>query len=139
VKDARRTIDYVESRRDLDAGKIAFVGLSWGADMGPLVLGVEDRVKLGIFVAGGLPRERLMPEVDPINFAPHVRQPVLMINGRYDWLDPLELSQLPLFRLLGSPAGEKRHFVTEGGHGPAPDVVYKETQAWLDAHLGPVR
>jgi formylglycine-generating enzyme required for sulfatase activity/dienelactone hydrolase len=139
VKDARRAIDYVESRNDLDARKIAFIGLSWGADVAPIVLAVEDRLKLGIFIAGGLPRERLLPEVDPIHFAPHVRQPVLMINGRYDWMDPLELSQLPLFRLLGSPGDGKRHFVAEGGHGPAPEVVYKETQAWLDRHLGPVR
>jgi dienelactone hydrolase len=139
VKDAARALDYVQSRGDFDAARLAYVGLSWGASIGPVVLALDDRLKLGILIAGGLPRGTYLPEIDPINFAPYVRQPVLLINGRYDWMDPLELSQLPLFRLLGSAAAEKRHFVTEGGHGPAPEVVYKETQAWLDGHFGAVR
>jgi hypothetical protein len=61
------------------------------------------------------------------------------VNGRYDFLSPLEASQQPLFRLLGSPSGDKRHVLFESGHVPPwPDVV-RETLNWLDRYLGPVK
>ena len=53
-------------------------------------------------------------EVDPWNFASHVRIPVLMLNGRDDFTNPLEVSYLPLFRLLGTP--DKKHVLHDGGH-----------------------
>ena len=78
------------------------------------------------------------PEVDGLNFAPRVRVPVLMVNGRYDFGAPFETNQLPLFRLLGSPAKDKKHVVFDSGHVPPwPDVV-RETLDWLDRYLGPV-
>ena len=39
-----------------------------------------------------------------------------MINGRYDFFFPVESSQDPMFRLLGTPAADKRHVVVEGSH-----------------------
>jgi hypothetical protein len=61
-----------------------------------------------------------------------------MINGRYDFVSPLETSQLPLFRLLGTPEEDKKHVVFDSGHvAPWPDVV-RETLDWLDRYLGPV-
>ena len=41
--------------------------------------------------------------MDPVNFAPRVRQPVLMVNGREDFDLPFESAQLPLFTALGPP------------------------------------
>jgi hypothetical protein len=64
--------------------------------------------------------------------------PVVMINGRYDFTEPLESSQRPLFRLLGTPEPDKRHILFDSGHvAPWPGVV-KETLDWLDHYLGPV-
>jgi pimeloyl-ACP methyl ester carboxylesterase len=78
------------------------------------------------------------PEVDGLNYAPRLRAPVLMINGRYDFTEPFETSQQPLFRLLGSPEKDKKHVVFDSGHVPPwPDVV-RETLDWLDQRLGPV-
>src|SRR6185436_610389 len=34
-KDLGRTIDYMETRNDLDHKKVAYYGLSWGAGLGP--------------------------------------------------------------------------------------------------------
>jgi len=99
-KDLGRTIDYIESRKDLDPEKIAFWGLSWGAMLGPLLVAVEDRIKTGIVVGGGLSLHRSLPEADPFNFAPYARQPMLMVNGRYDYFFPIDSTQLPLFRAL---------------------------------------
>ena len=80
-----------------------------------------------------------MPEADPFNFAPRVRQPTLMLNGRYDFAFPVETSQLPLFQLLGTAASDKRQVIAEGGHWPPQDLLVKETIDWLDRYLGPVQ
>ena len=42
-----------------------------------------------------------------MNFAPHVRIPTLMMSGRYDFMDPLDTCQEPLFRSLGTPPQEQ--------------------------------
>ena len=92
-----------------------------------------------VLVSGGLEFQATLPEVDPLNFAPRARQPTLMLNGRYDFFFPVEASQLPLFRLLGAPAENKRQVIAEGGHYPPQDLLVKETIDWLDRYLGPVR
>jgi len=138
-KDLGRSLDYIESRKDLDAGKIALYGLSWGARLGPLLSAVDERIRVALLIGGGLSPRRALPESDPINFAPRVRQPTLMVNGRYDSIFPLESSQLPLFNLLGAATPNKRHVLTESGHIPPSDVVIREALDWLDRYLGPVR
>jgi eukaryotic-like serine/threonine-protein kinase len=138
-KDLGRTIDYVETRRDLDHKKLAFYGLSWGAVEAPVLTAVEDRIKVDILVSGGLEFQDTLPEVEPANFAPRVRQPVLMVNGRYDYIFPLTLSQAPLFRLFGAPDKDKRRVVCESGHVPPNDLMMKEILDWLDRYLGPVK
>jgi dienelactone hydrolase len=139
TQDLSRALDYVQTRRDLDSGRIAFHGVSWGGALGPLIAALEPRIRAVVLVSGGLEFQPTMPEVDPFNFAPRVRQPTLMINGRYDFFFPVETSQQPLFQILGAPAAEKRHVVAEGGHWPPQDLLVKETVDWLDRYLGPVR
>jgi len=135
-KDLGRSIDYVETRRDLDARRIALYGVSWGARLAPLLAAVEDRVKVGVLVGGGLSQWASLPEADPLNFAPHVHQPMLMVNGRFDFVFPLGTSQEPLLRLLGSRAEDKRHVVFESGHVPPNDLLTREVLDWLDRYLG---
>lgn len=134
AKDLGRTIDYVETRADLDPGRIALYGYSWGSNLGPLLLAVEGRVRAGVLMGGGFVPQECLPEADPFHFGQLVTQPALLINGRYDFLYPLESSQLPLFRSLGTAT--KRHVVLDTGHMPPNDLVQKELIAWLDEHLG---
>jgi eukaryotic-like serine/threonine-protein kinase len=81
----------------------------------------------------------MRPEEDPVNFLPHVHIPVLMLSGKYDSSFPLELSQKPFFRLLGTPLAEKRHVVDEAGHFLSRPMMVRESLAWLDRYLGPVQ
>jgi dienelactone hydrolase len=137
AQDVRRAIDYLESRADVDHGRLAFYGLSMGADEGTIVGAVENRLRTLVLVAAGV-GNGMPPEVDGLNYAPRVRAPVLMVTGRYDFTEPFETSQKPLFRLLGSPPRDKKHVVFDSGHVPPwPDVV-RETLDWLDLQLGPV-
>ncbi len=138
-KDLGRSIDYIETRPDIDRGKLAFYGSSLGAAMGPRLIAADGRFVASILLMGGF-FEKVPPEVDAFYFAPRVKIPVLMINGRDDFLFPLEESQRPLFRMLGTPDKDKRHVILEGGHSPFQyQEVIRNILDWLDLYLGPVQ
>ena len=100
--DLRRSIDYLETRSDIDLHSLAFGGLSQGAGVAPFLVALEPRIKTVVLLSGGT-HKKVAPEVDPWNYAPRMTVPVLMINGRADFLFPLESSQLPLMRAFGTP------------------------------------
>jgi dienelactone hydrolase len=136
-KDLRRSIDYLETRPDIDADRPAYLGYSWGAAMGPIMMAVEPRLKVGIVVVAGLNFQRALREVDEVHYAPRVKIPVLMLNGKYDFFFPYETSQLPFFELLGTARPHKKLVVHETSHAfPRTDLA-RESLAWLDEHLGP--
>jgi len=138
AKDVSRAVDYAETRPELDHGKVAYYGYSWGAVMGAIVPAVEPRIKVCVFALGGLDFPKTLPEVDPINFVSRVKQPVLMLNGRYDFFFPMEASQKPLYRLLGSRKDQKKHLLYDTGHNIPRNELIKETLNWLDEYLGPI-
>jgi serine/threonine protein kinase/dienelactone hydrolase len=140
-KDLRRSIDYLETRGDIDNEKIAYYGISWGASLGPIMLAVEDRIKVGILVVGGLWPFPTPPKVDPFDFAPRVRIPVLMVNGREDHFFSYEMCQKPMYKFLGTPEEDKVHIVYPGGHGVMGlfrRQMMGDIIGWLDRYLGPV-
>jgi eukaryotic-like serine/threonine-protein kinase len=139
VKEYSRTIDYLETRKDMQADKVAFLGISWGGFMGGIIPAVESRIKVVLLNVGGMEMERALPEVDQLNYLPRIKQPVLMLNGRYDMFFPVETAQKPMFRLLGSPADQKQMRVYESGHLVPQTEFIKESLAWLDRYLGPAR
>jgi pimeloyl-ACP methyl ester carboxylesterase len=110
-----------------------------GAFLGNILLALEKRIKVAVLAGAGFYAGKKLPEVDEINFAPRVKVPVLMINGRYDYFFPLESSQNPMFTYLGTPEKDKRHAVFDAGHIPPHDQMIKEGLDWLDRYQGPVR
>ena len=137
-KDYKRCIDYLQTRRDIDSRKLAYYGASWGGIIGPIILAIEDRLKAGVLVAGGLVSE-FRPETNPINYLTRVKQPTLMLNGRYDTGLPPETSSKPMFDQLGTRAKDKRQVFYDTDHVPPLNEIIKETLAWLDKYLGPVK
>lgn len=115
VKEYSRTIDFLETRKDMQADKVAYLGISWGGFMGGIIPAIEKRIKVVVLNVGGMAMERALPEVDQISYLPRVTQPVLMLNGTYDMYFPVESSQKPMFRLLGTPQSQKRMIVTHQG------------------------
>jgi formylglycine-generating enzyme required for sulfatase activity/dienelactone hydrolase/predicted Ser/Thr protein kinase len=137
-KDLGRSIDYLETRPEIDITRIAYYGLSLGAAMSPRLIAVEPRFKAAVLVSAGS-FEKVPAEVDAWNFASRVKIPLLMLNGRDDFRFPLETSQRPLFRLLGTPENDKRLVLYDGGHDVVTRLdVVKEALDWLDRYLGPV-
>jgi len=112
---------------------------SWGGCEGSVNLAIESRFKTAVLADGGCDPPKSLPEIDPINFAPNIKIPVLMINGRYDFLVPLHSCQQPFFRRLGTPPADKRQVLLESGHGLPFTPWFKETLDWLDHHLGRVK
>jgi hypothetical protein len=62
-----------------------------------------------------------------------------MVNGKYDYTFPYMTSQIPLFRLLGTPPQHKRPVVYETGHFVPKVELMREALQWLDRYLGPVK
>ncbi len=137
AKDVSRSIDYLQTRSDIDSQRIGYYGVSWGSTLGAIIPAVEDRLRAVVLVVGGFWQQRAAPEVEQINFAPRVTVPVLMLNGRHDFVFPLETSQMPMFNLLGTPAQNKRHVPVDSGHSVPARTLVTHTLQWFDKYLGP--
>ena len=139
IKDARRAVEYLHSRPDVDASRLGYFGISAGASAGLRVLALEPRLRAAVLAATGLSTGPVAPEIDRLNFAPRIRQPVLLVNGRDDFLFPLDTTQRPLLALLGTNASDKRLVLLDGGHVlPRSKDLIREALDWFDSHLGPV-
>jgi dienelactone hydrolase len=140
-KDAARTLDYLATRPDIDSSKLAYLGVSMGSAEGVIYTTLlQDRLKTAVFLDGGFFLDPPPPGGDQADFAPRMKKPVLMVNGRYDYSFSLELSQNPMFTMLGTPKKDKQHTVLETPHDVTeqrPQLV-KAVLDWLDHYLGPV-
>jgi eukaryotic-like serine/threonine-protein kinase len=136
-KDLGRSLDYLETRPDIDRNRFAYMGESMGAALGVNLAGVEDRFKAVIFTDGGFMSGKMLPGTDQADFAPHVKAPTLMVAGRFDWIF---LGKDALLNMLGAPASKKQKVILETAHDVSEqraDLV-REVVAWLDKYLGKV-
>jgi len=65
-KDIGRTIDYLETRRDILSGKVGYLGWSWGGFLGGILPAVETRIKAIVLHVGGMEMNkalRLLSEI----------------------------------------------------------------------------
>lgn len=138
-KDLGRSIDYLETRQDIDRDRIGYLGVSQGAAYGVILATLDDRLKTAVFLDGGYFQfEKPIAGLDQVDFAARLRKPVLMVNGRYDATFPYETAQRPMFDAIATPAALKKHVVFETPHDVRQrrsDLI-REVLAWLDAHLG---
>jgi dienelactone hydrolase len=138
VKDCSRSIDYLETRPDIDVDKIGFYGFSWGGALGSIIPAIEERLKLSVINAGGLhPDGKAYPEADMINYVTRVKIPVLMLNGNYDFNVDYETAAKPMFELLGTPEKDKVLKVYKSDHIVPKAAVIEETLNWLEKYFGP--
>jgi dienelactone hydrolase len=140
-KEVQRSVDYLETRKEIDRGKMAFLGFSLGVRTALRLAAYPPRFATCLILSGGLLSTPNPPEVDPFNFAPRLKIPTLLLNGRYDFTFPLEDTQRPLFRLPGVPEKDKQLVLLESAHnvGAIPNAMRREVLAWLDRYLGAVK
>lgn len=134
-----RSIDYLETRPEIDTDELAYYGYSWGGLRGPIMLTLEPRFDVAVLLVAGFWDVRTLPEADEVTYTPRASKPVLMLSGRYDDIFQLETMVLPMFERLGTPPEHKRHFISEGGHFVPRTELIRESLDWLDRYLGEVR
>ncbi len=113
IKDLQRAVDVLRARANVDDGRVAYLGISYGGAMGALFVGIERRIKAAALVVGdgGLVSHFTGPEdlafmaglscatrrdwfqamapIEPVRFIPHASPTALLLqNGRSDDLVP---------------------------------------------------
>jgi len=99
--DYSRAVDYLESRPDVNARDICFVGISWGAITGITYVAHDPRIRAMVSLVGGgdvLPHlppklpdkvKDAVRELDPVNHVGQIApRPLLLINVKHDRLIP---------------------------------------------------
>ena len=108
------------------------MGLSMGVVVAPYLCAMEERIRSIITIAGGA-------SSGSFPYVGRVSAPSLILNGRYDYVFPIELTQIPYFEGLGTPDKDKRHVIFEAGHLPLPrGEMIKEILDWLERYQNPV-
>jgi formylglycine-generating enzyme required for sulfatase activity/dienelactone hydrolase len=141
-KDAARSLDYLATRPDIDSSRLAYLGVSNGSRLGVILTSLlQERLKTAVFLDGGYFLDKPQPGADPADFAVRMKDPVLMVNGRYDFSFPLDTAQNPLFNMLGTPAADKEHVVLDTSHDVTQNrpALTRAVLDWLDKYLGRVQ
>ncbi len=146
VFDLRRAVDFIETRKDLDANRISYFGVSLGGITGTVFCGVDQRVKVPVIaLAGGgmhlmFGTEALTDEtrdylgmIEPLNYVEHIApRPLLMLNAEDDEIIPPMMSKL-MFRKAKDP---KKIVWYPGKHHDLPiEKAYPEGAKWIKEKL----
>jgi dienelactone hydrolase len=143
VTDARRVIDYLETRPELDATRVAAAGVSLGGAITVLLTNVDPRVvAASVNISGAWPLvadrvagdpavKALYDQIDPRPHAACISpRPVLMINGRRDSTVTPD-NALALYDSLNEP---KQIIWYDTGHH-LPGAAIDEVTTWLSGML----
>ncbi len=133
VREWRRALDYLQTRKDVDMKHVGLLGYSMGSMMGAILGAVEDRIGSFALCVGGdpiLPVAGQIPpalrglayNVSPSLYIGHIApRPILMLNGRQDTTMPEAASH----RLYAAAREPKEQVWYESGHILPPDAGMK--------------
>ncbi|WP_020532518.1 alpha/beta hydrolase family protein [Flexithrix dorotheae] len=146
VFDLRRSLDFLQTRGEIDPKRIGYFGISLGGIIGTIFCGVDNRVKVPVIaLAGGnlslmLGLDAFTEEtknffsiIDPVNYVDQIApRPLLMINAENDEvIDPLT-SKL-LFQAAEEP---KKIIWYSSKHRDLPvEKAYTAGISWFQKHL----
>tara|TARA_B100001057_G_scaffold287564_1_gene287642 strand:+ start:1815 stop:4070 length:2256 start_codon:yes stop_codon:yes gene_type:complete len=133
VEDTDKTLDYLETRPDIDTDNIFYLGMSYGALFNTHTLLFEDRYKGAIlYVGGAFPT--YPPLVDGINHLPRIKTPLLMLNGEQDYLVPKSAANF-FYQSTGTAIEDKKIVFYDSGHWPLPrNQMIKETLSFIEKY-----
>ena len=134
----RLAIDYAVTRPDIDSTRLGYIAMSFGAGSRLPLAAVDPRFRAVVLLGAGID-ERIqptLPEAANFNFAPYIKVPKLVVNGRQDEEHPWQTRGKPLWDLFREP---KELLLADGaGHLVPVDVRTPRINAFLDRTLGPV-
>ena len=131
--DTSKTIDYLQTRQDIDDKNLFYLGMSYGAIFTTHTLLFEDRYKGALLYVGGA-----SPSVPPLsdgnNHLPRIKTPFLMLNGEDDYLVPKSMA-MALYNFSGTAEKDKKIVFYNSGHWPLPrNQMIKESLAFIEDH-----
>ena len=134
----RLAMDYAATRGDIDSTRFAYLAISFGAGSRLPFAAVDPRFRAVVLLGAGID-ERIqptLPEAANFNFAPYLRAPTLMLNGRQDEEHPWLSRAKPLWDLLPEP--KELELVEGAGHVVPVEIRTPRIRDFLDRTLGPV-
>ena len=156
IVDLRRAVDLLRARGDVDGARIAYLGISYGAAMGGLIAGVEDRIAAFVLAVGdggllehfgprrdagdwlpSLPADRrrrwlqAMQPIEPLRYITRASAPPFLQAGRQDDLVP-PADARRYQRAAPEPKQVKWY---ESGHQLRPQAGCDRAR-WLSEHVG---
>jgi dienelactone hydrolase len=163
IVDARRAVDFLESRNEINPDQIVLLGASMGGVLGATAAGHEPRIRGALLLYAGGNLRRLLAEstiiyprttwwrsalawgsgivlreVDPLRHICQISpRPVLMINGSRDTVVPPRCAE-ELFAAAGEPKEiiwhDSDHIGLDGME--LVEICIDESIAWFDKILG---
>tara|TARA_B100001057_G_scaffold501239_1_gene622341 strand:+ start:6020 stop:8266 length:2247 start_codon:yes stop_codon:yes gene_type:complete len=131
-KDFKRSIDYLETRNDIDIENLSYLGYSWGSITSNILLAIEKRVKTAFLAAGGIQLPKSKKEISPSIFVRRIDIPIMQVYGKADGFFRYEDSFIPWKKLIGTDP-KNLHIIEldKVGHGIPKDIVIKNHLSFL--------
>jgi dienelactone hydrolase len=124
-----RLLDFLQTRPEIDASRFGALGLSHGGMMTYILSALDPRIRVA--VAGLAPQQKIPDVLLPLNYAPHITIPFLMLAGRKDsWYTEAQVEQTR--NALGSK--EKQLVWYDVGHRLPPEYAGAAV-AWFRKYL----
>ncbi len=146
VFDLRRAVDFIRDRKELDIGRIGYLGISLGGIIGTVFCGTDQRVKVPVIVLAGGGMHLMfgmdamsddtrdyLSMIEPLNFVRMISpRPLLMINAENDDVVPPMMSKL-MFKTAKEP---KKIIWFDAKHHTIPiDKTYEAAIDWFKEYL----
>jgi dienelactone hydrolase len=152
VVEMQRGIDFLVSREEIDAGRLGYVGFSWGGSLGSIFAAVERRVDSFVLMSA-VPRlsadmlrlgeergaegdlaayEEAMRPIDAVNYLPYVAPNTVFFQfGEEDTRPSPAMGR----RVAAAASDPKQARWYPAGH-ELDDRALEERDAWLAGRLG---
>jgi cephalosporin-C deacetylase-like acetyl esterase len=162
--DNHRALDYLETRKEIDASRLGCIGSSGGGTQTTYMLGLDDRIKVAVVCSYVSKRERVLELNGPSDGCQHIPyegkagleigdfllmfapKPLLIMSGLYDFVDYWGAQQTygeldQAYSVLGQKEKVK-FFAAETGHGmpkPKREVAASWFRDWFFQDKKPVQ
>ncbi len=97
IRDGRRGLDWLSGQNGVDPGRLGIVGISHGAMIGPCVMGVDRRLRAGVFCMGGADEAMIVARSRERSVR-RFRERIMKVHGLTDPEDLLRLAQQRISR-----------------------------------------